>query len=295
MPDRRDETTLGILPSITADQYHSDALTDQPTLSKSILKLMLDASPAHARAAHPKLNPNYQRTDDDKFSVGTVTHDLFLEGYDRVAVIPYDDWRTKAAKELRDEARQNGQIPLLASQHEQVQDMLVALRSLLTQFDLQPALFSNGKPEQTLVWEDRGVLCRCRLDWLHDDHSTIDDLKTSSRLAKPAAWCKTTLWSIGAHLQQAFYVRGCQAVLGVEPDFRFVVIETEPPFEISVVAADPLSVAVANRQIDYALDLWRTCLETDTWPGYDRRIHYAEMPPWFENEWLAREVNEAAA
>jgi len=280
---------------VPADTYHSDLVADRPTLSKSIIQILLNQSPAHARHAHPKLNPDYQRVEEDKFSIGTVTHDLFLEGYDRVAVIPYDDWRTKAAKELRDEARDNGQIPLLASQHEQVQDMLVALRARLTQFDLAPPLFQDGQAEKTLVWEDRGVLCRARLDWLHDDHSTVDDLKTSSRLARPDAWCKTTMWSIGADLQQAFYVRGCQAVLGVEPDFRFVIVETEPPHEISVVSVDPYSIAVANRKIDHALDVWRTCLETDTWPGYDRRIHYAEMPPWVENEWLAREAREEVA
>ena len=275
---------------VAAEQYHADLVADRPTLSKSIIQRLLTASPAHAREAHPKLNPSFMRQIEERFDLGTVVHDLFLEGYDRVAIVPFDDWRKQAAKDLRDEARARGQIPMLASQAEQVQDMLVALRSRLTQFDLAPALFTAGKPEQTIVWEDRGVLCRARLDWLHDDHSTIDDLKTSSRLAKPDQWCRTTLWSIGADLQQAFYVRGCHAVLGVEPDFRFVIIETEPPFEASVVSVDSYSIAVANRKIDHALDLWRTCLETDAWPGYDRRIHYAEMPPWIENEWLAKEA-----
>lgn len=283
------------LVDVASDAYHDDLVAETPTLSKSVIHLLLNASPAHAREAHPKLNPNFMRKVEEKFDLGTVVHDLFLEGYDRVAIVPFDSWRKQAAQDLRDEARARGQIPMLASQAEQVQDMLVVLNARLGQFDLEPELFKNGTAEKTLVWEDRGVTCRARLDYLHDDHSTIDDLKTSSRLAKPAAWCRTTLWSIGADLQQAFYVRGCKAILGVEPDFRFVIIETEPPHEISVISVDPYSIAVANRKIDYALDLWRDCLEKDEWPGYDRRIHYAEMPPWVENEWIAREVNEAAA
>lgn len=280
---------------LSAERYHADEVADQPTLSKSLIQVLLNASPAHARHAHPRLNPNFMRQVEERFDLGTVVHDLYLEGYDRIAIIPFDDWRKQAAKDLRDEARARGQIPMLTAQAEQVQDMLVALRSRLGQFDLDPKLFSDGKPEQTLVWADRGVLCRCRLDWLHDDLSTIDDLKTSSRLANPAGWSRSTLWSIGGHLQQAFYVRGCQAVLGVEPDFRFVVVETEPPHEVSVISVDPLSIGIANRQIDFALDLWRECLAKDEWPGYDKRIHYAEMPPWVENDWLAREAREQVA
>lgn len=277
---------------VSASDYHADEVADRPTLSKSIIQTLLERSPAHAWAAHPRLNPNFQRTEEDRFDLGTAAHQLFLEGTDAVAVCPFDDWRTAAAKEAKLDARIAGRIPMLASQYADCRALVDALHR---QCDNHPAgpFFCDGLAEATLVWEERGVLCRARLDWLLDDHTAIHDLKTTSRSANPETWCRSTLWSIGADLQQALYVRGCQAVLGVEPEFRFVVVETEPPYAVSVISVDPIALAVANRKIDWALDLWRGCLERDEWPAYDPRVHYAEMPPWVENAWLIKEASAA--
>jgi hypothetical protein len=277
----------------TAAAYHNDELADQPTLSKSIIQILLNQSPAHARWAHPKLNPNYERKEDDKFALGTVAHQVFLEGLSAVAVIPYDDWRKQDAKDLRDEAKTNGLIPLLAKDFERVEAMIVAVRSWLTLN--HPTMFVAGKAEQTIAWEDRGVQCRARLDWLLDDHTEIHDLKTSSRTANGEQWCRHTMYSIGADLQQAFYLRGLEAATGMQAHFKFCVVETEPPHCLSIVSAGPAALELANRKIDVALDLWRTCLEKDEWPGYDKRVHYAELPPWIESQWLEREMRAEVA
>jgi hypothetical protein len=123
--------------TMDAAAYHDDPC-ERPSLSASLCKILISQSPAHAKAAHPRLNPDYKRTDDDKFSVGTCAHSLLLEGEAGVAVVPYDDWRTNAAKELRDEARQYGRVPLLARDWDQVQAMCAATRVSLS-FTHRPA------------------------------------------------------------------------------------------------------------------------------------------------------------
>ena len=46
--------------------------------------------------------------------------------------------------------------------------------------------FTEGKPEQTIIWrEDNGIWCRARLDWLHDSHLIIDDYKSTGRSVAP--------------------------------------------------------------------------------------------------------------
>ena len=275
----------------TAAQYHADDLADSPTLSKSIIQILLNQSPAHARFSHPKLNPEFERKEEEKFALGTVAHQVFLEGLAAVAIVPYDNWTTKAAKGLRDEARANGLIPLLAKDFERVEAMVVTVRSWLT--TNHPALFVGGKAEQTITWEDRGVLCRARLDWLLADNSEIHDLKSTSRSANPEQWCRSSLFSIGADIQAAFYTRGVEAVAGVRPEFKFVVCETEPPHALSVIAMGPDVLTLADKKIDYALDLWRRCLERDQWPAYPARVAYADLPPWEESRWLAREERES--
>lgn len=288
-------TTPRVL-ALDANAYHNDTTgDDRPALSKSIIQTLLNESPAHARHNHPKLNPNFTRAIEEKFDLGTVTHDLFLEGYDRVAIVPFDDWRKKAAQELRDVARAHGQIPLLAKDAERVQDMLVALKARLKQAEAIPSLFTDGQPEQTIVWEDRGVLCKARLDWLRNDRTTIDDLKTTGASANPDAWCRKTLWSVGADVQACFYARGCEQVFGQRPEFRFVVIEAAPPYAMSVVAMGPAVLELAEKKIDWALDRWRRCLERDEWPAYPAQVAYAELPPWIESQWLARELREVGA
>lgn len=278
---------------IEAAVYHDDEIADRPTLSKSIIQILLNASPAHARHAHPKLNPNYERAVEAKFDLGTCVHQVFLEGIDAVAVIPFDDWRTNAAKEAREDARAAGRIPLLGKDYERVEEMLVALRAQLA---IRPdGLFADGKPEQTIVWEDRGVVCKARLDWLRDDLAAIDDLKSTGVSANPEQWCRKTMWSVGADVQAAFYMRGVEAVTGRRPEFRFCVVETQPPYAVSVVAMGPAVLELAGKKIDWALDLWRKCLERDEWPAYPAQVAYAELPAWEESRWLERELREVAA
>ena len=282
----------GIL-TIPAADYHADP-ADQPSLSATIANTLCASSPKHAWTQHPKLNPDYRRTDDDKFDLGTVAHSLLLEGEAAVRVVYADDWRTKEAKGLRDEARANGQTALLEKHWAAVQQMVAAVREQLDRVETTPPLFTDGLPEQTLLWQEAGVWCRARLDWLRDDFTACDDLKTTSASANPERW-QRTLYGIGADLQAAFYLRGLRAVTGVDAEFRFVVVETYPPFALSVVSLAPSALALANEKVDYALATWRRCLETGVWPAYLPRVAHVEMPSWEEMRWLERDAREGAA
>lgn len=285
----------GILALPEAD-YHADELglpNDHVTLSASIAFKLCAQSPAHARAAHPKLNPAFERREEQKFDPGNAAHALFLEGRDAVQVVDANDWRTKSAKEELDEARAAGKLPLLAAQWDEVQAMCAAVREQLAVHHADPRLFEDGAPEQTLVWEEDGVVCRARLDWLRDDHRTVDDLKTTSRSANPDAYSRA-LYGVGGDVQAAFYVRGVKALTGTEPAFRWAVVETTPPYALSVVAPSPGMLEIGNAKVEYALALWARCLESGEWPGYPVDVCYAELPPYEEARWLAKEEREAA-
>jgi hypothetical protein len=94
-------------------------------------------------------------------------------------------------------------------------------------------------------------------------------------------------------VQAAFYLRGLRA-LGHEAAFRYIVVETFPPYELSVISLGPDVLAVAAAKVDYAINLWRTCLETSNWPGYPTEVCWAELPAWEESRWLEKESREAA-
>ena len=279
---------------IPAAAYHADPC-DTPSLSKSTIHTLISASPRHAWTNHPRLNPNFQRTEEWKYQLGTAAHALYFEGDAGVQVCDYDSWRTAAAKEDRDLALAHGKIPMLPGQWDDCQAMVAAMRSQLDEIQALPGLFSDGKCEQTLTWTEGDIAARARLDWLRHDLDSCDDLKTTSASAHPETWSRRTLFAIGADVQVAWYLRGIKACTGATPGFRFVVVETYAPYALSVITVGADVLALANAKIDRALTIWRRCLERDEWPAYPPEVFEAELPVWLESQWLEREGREELA
>lgn len=283
------------LRTVPATAYHADEVGDRPTLSASIAHVLLTRSPLHAWHNHPKLNPNYQRTVEDKYDLGTVCHAALLEGSAEActAVLNYDNWRTNDAKAERDEARAAGLIPMLAKDWDTVQAMYEAARRQLDSGKWDPVPFTGGKPEQCVVWDEDGVACRALVDWIHDGNAHCSDYKTTAASANPDKWDRT-MFGIGGDLQAVFHSRGVEEVTGINPTFRFVVQETSAPYALSVVDLAPGILEIAEHKMDLALAVWKDCLERDEWPGYPARVATLELPAYEEAKWLEREAREAA-
>jgi hypothetical protein len=275
--------------TVDARTYHADALgEDAPMLSASIASILLRQSPMHAHAAHPKLG-GFPSEESETFDLGTAAHSLILEGSeDRYAIVDANDWRTNAAKDARDVARKAGKTPLLLKQVENVRGMARKVRSNLAQFQDDPQPLTNGKPEQTLIWCDGGVWCKARIDWLHDDLTCIDDLKTGAVSAKPDAWTRT-IYGRGGDLQAAFYLRGLSTLTERNVSFRWIVAENSYPYATSVVSLSPEGFAHASDQVEQAIQLWRRCLTNDDWPGYPTRTCYVDPPGWALSQWMESE------
>ncbi len=277
-----------------AGEYHRDPCPE-PSLSSSIAKLICLSSPAHAREAHPRLNPAAVADEAEHFDIGTAAHAVLLEGEAAVTIIDAKDWRTNAAKEARDAARATGRTPLLAKVWADVQAMVKAAREQLDRHtDGGAKMFTGGKPEQTLIWQEDDVWCRARLDWLRPDQGpftqwAIDDLKSSGS-AHPESWTRS-MFNFGFDIQAAFYLRGLKNVTGEDATFLFAVIETAPPFALSVVGLGPSTMMLAEKKVLYAIETWRRCLHSGDWPGYPLRTCWTELPAWEETRWLEKELS----
>jgi hypothetical protein len=132
----------------SAADYHADPCP-APSLTASIANILINESPAHARAAHPRLNPNFVRAEESRFELGTVLHQLILEGIDNAHVVHADSWRTAAAKEARDEARAHGRVPLLAAQYDEAKRAVDAAQEQIRSHSAHPGLFRPAKRENT--------------------------------------------------------------------------------------------------------------------------------------------------
>ena len=286
---------VGIHDDIPAEDYHADPCV-RPSLSAGIARTLIELSPRHAWWAHPRLNPMFERREDAKFDLGTAAHSILLQGTDIVEVCDYPDWRTNAAKEQRDQARKAGLIPLLISQWREVYAMVDSIRQQLPALETYPPVFTDGKPERTVIWEeDNGVICRARLDWLRDDLRAIDDYKTTGSTAKPDMWSRRTFWSIGCDVQIAFHSRGVYKVTGEWPAWRYVVCECFPPYAVSVVTPHKSVLELAQQKVEYAIRKFGECLGADRWPAYDRKPFEVESTDYAEADFLKLTYGEEIA
>lgn len=285
-------SVTGIIDGLPILDYVRDP-APAPSLSASTAHVLLTQSPAHARLRSARLNPDWEPDAmDPKQIVGTVAHAILLEGdRSRVVVIEAEDWRKKDAQAARDEALATGKLPILEARMEDVEAMVEAARGQIAASEL-PDAFTGGHAERTMIWADAdGVTWRSRPDWCDDESLVYVDLKTTGASAQPDAWTRGPLQSYEFDLQGALALWGATALLGpADRKFVFAVLETEPPYALSLVGLDPYYIQFAERKLDRAAKTWAACLAADAWPGYPSRIAWASPPEWAVARWEERQT-----
>lgn len=277
--------TPGFHLEVAASDYHADCC-DAPSLSSSIAKVLLFESPRKAWFSHPKLNPNYREAHDDKFDIGTVAHQLVLEdGPSRVVVVEANDWRTNKAKEEREAARAAGKIALLARHYADVRAMVEVAQAFLKDCEITE-YWTEADSEVTAIWREGSVWLRCRFDRLSKNHRCIMDYKSTTDAA-PDAFSRQIV-RMGYHIQESFYRRAIRALGERDPSFVFLAQSCEEPYECSLAGCDPAMQQIADAEVDRAVQTWRVCLQTNKWPSYGSRIHWATPPTYLINEYEMR-------
>ena len=110
------------------------------------------------------------------------------------------------------------------------------------------------------------------------EHTLIIDLKTSQD-AETNSFQKKAYWNYGYHIQAAHYINGFEAVSGRKIlAFIFVVIETEPPYAINIFKAADDFVNVGKNKVRELYELYASCFEKNSWPGYSEGIKELRLP-----------------
>lgn len=251
-------------------------------LSSGVARETIAKSPFHAK---------YLKYGRDMWSkpatAGTIAHQLLLEGNeDGIVLVDAADWRTNAAKEARNAALADGKNPILIHQIEDIRRMVNAARVAIDQSELA-GIFGSGQPEVTVDWEDNGIVCKARPDYLTKDwHISV---KTTEASAEPVSWVRRQMNPNGYDFGLAFYKRGLEKN-DIRVEHRLLVIEQNPPFGVSILALTASKWAIADALVDEAIKTWAKCLETATFPGYANKTHWAEATPWELAEAEEREL-----
>lgn len=295
----------GIYTNIPSDDYHADPCP-VPSLSRSVALALVRQSPMHARALHPRLSPGPGREDVTQgMDEGSALHALMLGEDHKVRVMrsvygakheragePVTDFRTKDAAEERDNLRSRGSIPVLRHRHDSLCAARDAALAVLRTHEIHPAWEAAGDSEAVVLAQHGPVWLRAMVDRLPTDpmHPPLD-LKLTGMSAAPEAWERRLITEYA--FQCAFYRRVLAEVEGrLRPPMRFIVIETNPPHGVSVMAAGPSLEELATAEVNRAVALWASCMETGNWPGYPPLVAHVHAPTWMIQRAAERDARD---
>jgi hypothetical protein len=289
-------TDPGFYPEMTAEQYHSDPV-DGISLSRSGIRTILEETPAHFKARHPKLTPwpEYLREGTEEQDLGTVVHRLVLGKGGEFEVFGFDDWRKKEAQMLRDAARAAGHVPMLRHKMIEAQEIADrAIDALVDRFGDWPI----GESEVGMIWQrlssdDVPVWCRAYIDHLISSQGLLIDIKTTSKSLSDSELAKK-IAANGDDLQAAFYRSGFEKLVPEfvgRSKFLFVLVETAPPFAVRFAELPNRWLNMASLRIDRAVDIFAECLDSGVWPAWQSEATL-DMPGWRESQWMGAELAE---
>lgn len=262
-------------------KYHADPC-DVPSLNQTTATVLVNRSPAHAYAQHPKLGGTVRKRSND-FDKGHAIHRLLLGKGANFVIIDAENYRTKAAKEARDQAYEEGKTPLLQRQHD---DLVIAAGKLRQRLDEhEEHVGFGGHVEAVALWVETAddgteVQCRARLD--HFYGTTIDDLKTTSN-ASPDKFARSA-YDYGYDIQAAAYRSAIEHIhprLAGRIDYRLVLCELDDPWAIAVTRPTSEFFALGEARWRRAINIWARCLKHNDWPSYnDGRTYPLDPPGW---------------
>jgi hypothetical protein len=165
---------MTIINDLREAEYHA-----MPALSATGAWQLVNDCPAiywHTSPFNPDAMPPET---SEAMDIGTALHLAVLEPdrlAARVALCPGDDWRTKAAREAREQAQASGLISLLGKHI----DLVYALRKALLANEFVAHMLDGAQTEVSYFWDDEGIPCKARADIITRDGLAIGDLKSSA-------------------------------------------------------------------------------------------------------------------
>lgn len=275
---------VGFAP-FTSAAYHADPCPG-PSLSSSIASTLIRQSPFHAWLNHPKLG-GVPREATPEMERGSIIHALTLGVGDYFTRLAFDNYRTKAAQEARDQARAEGKIPILDREFDDAAEVAESIHAQLAAAGIR----LDGESELCAFWQEdtaRGpVQCRGMMDHvrLSASAATILDLKTC-RSAHPRA-CESHVLTYGYDIQAAAYRSAVERIrpeLAGRVEFLWAFVEELPPGTrprviLNVCRPSGTMRELGARKWQRACATWAECLAAGNWPAFPG-VTELEAPAW---------------
>lgn len=275
-------TETGIY-DLSKRDYHNDPC-EAPSLSSTIAKELLYHSPKHAAFKHSRLNPFSSSeffVPTKTMLIGDAVHNMVLRDGEDICYIPYDNYRTKDARDLKETALIQNQIPILEPWCEHIEDITSSVDT---------RHFENSEIEKTFVLKSEGtpyLYYRSMVDSykIYDDEFQITDLKVTEIRCRD--WCRSQAFE--NVIQAGFYNLILKKVLKKRPRrFRFLVVESKPPYGSMLYEFDNVLMDLCNRMALEAIGKWNKmmkCFDYRNIESYPSDIQEIECPFWLRSKY----------
>ena len=267
---------------IAESAYHADPV-ETPSLTSSVADILMNTSPLHAWYAHPRLGGTYDDNSNRNMDLGSAIHDALLMDMSKVDLIPYDNWRTQDARDMKINAYKNDRIPLLEKDIEFVNKV----------YEKHKNHFKSMDNEKVYVWSEEydryglcapgttgkyKIWCRSRIDSVDHGSRCIVDLKTTAIALSD--WSRTR--AIHYLMQVGMYRRALWNAHEDEYGFFFAVIENYEPYEIKMFGLDGMLIKLADDLANEACRRWSKLDTSDIkgWHGYALGPHEIDCKAW---------------
>jgi len=236
-------------------------------------------SPLHAR--YEMLQPE---ADTKSTLLGHALHTAVLEperfGLE-YAVGPVVDKRTAAGKAewAHFEAQRKNSILLRGQEYDQITGMAEAV---LSHPFIQAVIGRPSHRELTVLWDENGVPCKCRIDWAVELEGVTYIMDLKSAVDASSNGFARAINNYTYHAQAASYMRGLAEALPTDRGRRWlwVVVENTEPHGVAIY--EPSEPCLAQGLEDYLgwVSSYRICKETNIWPGYPHLIQAMDLPKY---------------
>jgi len=261
----------GLIPpeELSNDDYHA-----RDEISSSMLKLLDEKTPAHVKGAEAKKGAALDR--------GTAYHTGLLEphNYETTLMRGPADRRGKKWADAQEKADADGKILLVEGDFD---DGLRIRDAVHGQPHIANLLQKNNRQiEYSAFAELDGVRQRTRPDvYLPDDEIMIDPKSTQSASYDDF---QRAIVNYRYHIQAAMYPYVWEGAGGGKVrEFLFLAIETKPPFAAALFELDHECFDEGWTAYRNAVELYKECVATDTWPGYPTETQTMALPRWYKS------------
>ena len=252
-----------------------------PRLSPSIAKVLIEC-PLKAWHQHRLLGGGVSQG-TDQMTTGKLFERL-ITGVDEgdIVALPFNDFRTNAAKEAKAEAEANGMVAVLEYKLELLRNEAAIIREKIV---ARVPDWEGAVNQMRVEWNARGCDCSGVIDQasIRDTSYTLFDLKSTACASIQGA--ERSASRFGYDIQFAAYTQAVETLnphLAGRGDMFFIFYETTPPYCVTPTRLDGGVRSLGGSKWQKAQRIWRECMESGVWPEYVPDGDYAELTckPW---------------